>query len=418
MTTVPPPLICDFASSCCGCDSRNGYLTQRDAVSRLRGTRRCASAEAIECRTRSRHRLETLEQRPRVERAQRRTGVPHQRLHRTVDVFLGSEDRAAEHAALAVDVLGARVHDRRRRRDRGCAAAAGSRRRCPAPPLHRQRARAPTPAGRRRGSASGWTASRRTPRGRHRQRLLPTASRSSPSTKTVSTPQRGRISLHTTKHEPNRLRAATSRSPARAARPSAVNTADIPLAVAKQASAPSSRRSRSSNIFDRRVAVPGVDEVVDLAGERLLGGRCGLVDESGVQVHRLGGLLEAGPHECRRARRGCRDRTSSGSGFAEMRRPEEWPLTDCRHGRPMARQPTRTAMSVGARSHPRTRRERCTTGRCPPRSRPRRHRSSAVRSDTGRSPDAPPGRRRRCRPRAAGRRSRRCAHRRDSSPIR
>src|SRR6516164_10661573 len=38
--------------------------------------------------------------------------------------------------------------------------------------------------------------------------------RSSPSTKTVSTPQRGKISLHTTKHEPNRLRAATSRSPA------------------------------------------------------------------------------------------------------------------------------------------------------------------------------------------------------------
>ncbi|WP_425303343.1 2-oxoglutarate dehydrogenase, E2 component, dihydrolipoamide succinyltransferase, partial [Nocardia wallacei] len=36
---------------------------------------------------------------------------------------------------------------------------------------------------------------------------------SSPSTKTVSTPQRGRISLQTTKHDPNRLRAATSRSP-------------------------------------------------------------------------------------------------------------------------------------------------------------------------------------------------------------
>ena len=38
--------------------------------------------------------------------------------------------------------------------------------------------------------------------------------RSSPSTNTVSTPHRGRISLHTTKHEPNRLRAATNRSPA------------------------------------------------------------------------------------------------------------------------------------------------------------------------------------------------------------
>src|SRR3546814_5264082 len=36
---------------------------------------------------------------------------------------------------------------------------------------------------------------------------------SSPSTKTTSTPQRGRISLHTTKQDPNRLRAATNRSP-------------------------------------------------------------------------------------------------------------------------------------------------------------------------------------------------------------
>ncbi len=74
-------------------------------------------------------------------------------------------------------------------------------------------------------------------------------SRSSPSTNTVSTPQRGRISLHTTKQEPNRLRAATSRSPAFSSAPSAVNTADMPLAVPKHASAPSIRRSRSSNIF-------------------------------------------------------------------------------------------------------------------------------------------------------------------------
>ena len=72
--------------------------------------------------------------------------------------------------------------------------------------------------------------------------------RSSPSTNTVSTPQRGRISLHTTKHDPNRLRAATNRSPAPSSAPSEVNTADMPDAVAKQAGAPSSSRSRSSNI--------------------------------------------------------------------------------------------------------------------------------------------------------------------------
>jgi hypothetical protein len=72
--------------------------------------------------------------------------------------------------------------------------------------------------------------------------------RSSPSTNTVWTPHRGRISLHTTKHDPNRLRAATSRSPAANRAPNDVNTAAIPVAVAKHAGAPSIRRSRSSNI--------------------------------------------------------------------------------------------------------------------------------------------------------------------------
>ena len=90
--------------------------------------------------------------------------------------------------------------------------------------------------------------SKNTACGRHRQRLPPTGDRSSPSTNTVSTPQRGRISLHTTKHDPNRLRAATSRSPPASSAPSEVNTAAIPVAVAKHASAPSIRRSRSSNI--------------------------------------------------------------------------------------------------------------------------------------------------------------------------
>ena len=72
--------------------------------------------------------------------------------------------------------------------------------------------------------------------------------RSSPSTKTVSMPHRGRISLQTTKQDPNRLRAATNRSPAASSAPSEVNTAAMPLAVANAAGAPSIRRSRSSNM--------------------------------------------------------------------------------------------------------------------------------------------------------------------------
>jgi NADH dehydrogenase len=55
-------------------------------------------------------RLKAFEHRPGVERADRRTGVAHQLLHRTVDVLLVAQDRPAEHAALTVDVLGARVH--------------------------------------------------------------------------------------------------------------------------------------------------------------------------------------------------------------------------------------------------------------------------------------------------------------------
>ena len=73
-------------------------------------------------------------------------------------------------------------------------------------------------------------------------------SRSGPSTKTVSTPQRGRISFRITKQEPNSERAATTRSPAASRAPRAVNTADMPDAVAKHASVPSSRRRRSWNV--------------------------------------------------------------------------------------------------------------------------------------------------------------------------
>ncbi len=73
-------------------------------------------------------------------------------------------------------------------------------------------------------------------------------SRSAPSTKTVSTPQRGRISSRMTKHEPKRARDDTTRSPWPSSAASATKTADMPDPVAKQASAPSIWRSRSSNI--------------------------------------------------------------------------------------------------------------------------------------------------------------------------
>ena len=73
-------------------------------------------------------------------------------------------------------------------------------------------------------------------------------SRSAPSTNTVSTPHRGRISSRMTKHDPNSARDDTTRSPAPHSAAIAVNTAAIPDAVAKHASAPSSRRIRSSKV--------------------------------------------------------------------------------------------------------------------------------------------------------------------------
>jgi hypothetical protein len=49
-------------------------------------------------------------------------------------------------------------------------------------------------------------------------------------------------------HEPNSARLATTRSPARTCESRLADTAAMPLATARQACAPSSWRSRSSNI--------------------------------------------------------------------------------------------------------------------------------------------------------------------------
>ena len=51
-----------------------------------------------------------------------------------------------------------------------------------------------------------------------------------------------------TKHDPNSARDDTTRSPAPHSAASDTNTAAIPDAVAKHASAPSSRRIRSSKV--------------------------------------------------------------------------------------------------------------------------------------------------------------------------
>ena len=56
-------------------------------------------------------RLQPLEQHPRVERRQRRSGLADQLVDVVGDEFLRAEDDTAETAALAVDVLGRRIDD-------------------------------------------------------------------------------------------------------------------------------------------------------------------------------------------------------------------------------------------------------------------------------------------------------------------
>jgi hypothetical protein len=74
------------------------------------------------------------------------------------------------------------------------------------------------------------------------------ASRSGPSTSVEATPKRGRKSAMTYWHEPNKAREATTWSPARRSQRSAAVTAAMPLAIARAASAPSTRHMRSSNM--------------------------------------------------------------------------------------------------------------------------------------------------------------------------
>ena len=216
-----------------GCDSRN--LATSRALSAIRSTR-------------SDMRLEALDQHPRVERRHRRARVAHEVLHRAVDELLRPEHGAAEGAALAVDVLGRGVDD-----DVGAELER----------LGEDRRAEDVVDDDLRAGGVGEVASRRAMSTSSCIGLLGVSkktavvgsesasrhwSRSAPSTKTVSTPQRGRISSRMTKHEPKRARDETTRSPWPSSAASATKTADMPEPVAKHASAPSIWRSRSSNI--------------------------------------------------------------------------------------------------------------------------------------------------------------------------
>ena len=74
--------------------------------------------------------LEALEQQPGVERGQGRPGVPIERAEIVLDEFLRGEDRAAETAPLAVDVLRRRIDNDIGTEQPAASARAASRTRC------------------------------------------------------------------------------------------------------------------------------------------------------------------------------------------------------------------------------------------------------------------------------------------------
>ena len=85
----------------------------------------------------------------------------------------------------------------------------------------------------------------------------------------------------------------------------------MPVAVARAASAPSSRRMRSSNMATVGLAKREVDEAGVLVLEARLGLLGGVVDEALGEEQRLGGLAErraqgAAVHEPRLGLPGCR----------------------------------------------------------------------------------------------------------------
>ena len=212
-----------------------------------RAARKSAIAAALRARgiDPQRQRLQPLQQQPGVERRHRRAGVADEGLQRLVDPLRAAEHRAAEHPALAVDVLGAGIHHHvgaelqrllQQRRGEHVVHHHHARRR---------RAPAPRPRADRRSPASGWTAfpaappapaapaPRATAAGRcHRRTRSRCRSAAAASRRSSGTSRTARA------RPPRGRRALTWPS-------SAACTAAMPVAVARHASAPSISASRS-----------------------------------------------------------------------------------------------------------------------------------------------------------------------------
>ena len=248
VTTVPPPSIWRLASSCCGWTQER--VARPGETSRVRLERRGPRSRRgrPSARTRSDSVSRPLSSTQALNGDMRRPGVPHEVLHRPVDELLGAEHRAAERAALAVDVLGRRVDDdvgaelerlgeHRRAEDvvdddlrAGRVRQLGDGRDVDEL-LHRVARRLEEDRGRRHG-----------------QRLAPLVEVGAVDEDGLDAPARQDL-VEDDEARAEQAPATTRRGrPAAAAPPARRRRPPCRTPVAKHASAPSSRRSRSSNI--------------------------------------------------------------------------------------------------------------------------------------------------------------------------
>ena len=161
-----------------------------------------------------------------------------------------AQHRAAQHASLAIEVLGRRMDDDVGTQLEAAAAAQACRSSCRPPAMRRHGAQhRPAPRCRRSPSAD-WRAFPGTACAYSAVIACSQAATSrAPTTNVVSMPKRGSQLLNSCTVAPNKLRDATMWSPACIKPITLPRMADMPEAVATQHSAPSSAARRSCSAF-------------------------------------------------------------------------------------------------------------------------------------------------------------------------
>ena len=111
-TTAPPmPPCCAIASACCGCEGKPRVVHPLHLPAASRASAPAPAHVALCACMRIDQRLHALEHHPGIEGRQAHAGAAHHRHELGVDEFLGPAHRTGDHPALAVEVLGAAVHD-------------------------------------------------------------------------------------------------------------------------------------------------------------------------------------------------------------------------------------------------------------------------------------------------------------------